>query len=288
MPKNPSHFKKGNALGGRYQKKDVSVGESNLTKEIPACHQERSTDWMFIAYPDSAPENWRDILHALHTPWVESPLHDKDLDPTDEEKKAHWHVLIIYPSLKSYAQVCKNIAGVCGSIPKICNNKKGMIRYFAHMDNPDKYQYGMDNIKCHGGAILSELAPLSKEAQKELRYDAIGEMYDYILENNIESFARFAKWAKDNRRDWHKLLCDNSALIIIGFIKSAHWEREKERERKAIQHQNNIRALHGMAVDESEIKDVYSGEGVLPSAWDVETEEIDPITGEILIKEVTQ
>lgn len=43
--------------------------------------------WTFIVYPDSAPDNWRDILDELHIPWVESPLHDKDQNPTGEQKK---------------------------------------------------------------------------------------------------------------------------------------------------------------------------------------------------------
>ena len=48
--------------------------------------------WTFIVYPDSAPDDWRDILDDLHIPWCESPLHDKDQNPTGEQKKAHWHV----------------------------------------------------------------------------------------------------------------------------------------------------------------------------------------------------
>ena len=37
---------------------------------------DRTRNWTVVLYPESAPENWRDILDALHIEWVESPLHE--------------------------------------------------------------------------------------------------------------------------------------------------------------------------------------------------------------------
>ncbi|HDT7711324.1 TPA: replication protein, partial [Enterococcus faecium] len=47
---------------------------------------ERTRNWTFVVYPESAPENWREFLDELHVPWVESPLHDKDVNPDGELK----------------------------------------------------------------------------------------------------------------------------------------------------------------------------------------------------------
>ena len=47
----------------------------------------RARTWTFILYPESAPENWRYILDGYHIPWVESPLHDKDVNPDGTVKK---------------------------------------------------------------------------------------------------------------------------------------------------------------------------------------------------------
>ncbi|WP_225354628.1 Rep family protein, partial [Ligilactobacillus murinus] len=55
---------------------------------------DRARTWTFIVYPESAPENWRDLLDEYHVPWVESPLHDKDINPDGTVKKAHWHVIL--------------------------------------------------------------------------------------------------------------------------------------------------------------------------------------------------
>ena len=55
---------------------------------------DRTRNWTVVLYPESAPENWRDILDALHIEWVESPLHEFDTNATGEVKKPHWHLLL--------------------------------------------------------------------------------------------------------------------------------------------------------------------------------------------------
>lgn len=54
----------------------------------------KGRDWAFIVYPESAPENWREILDDTHIRWIESPLHDKDFNPDGTIKKPHWHVML--------------------------------------------------------------------------------------------------------------------------------------------------------------------------------------------------
>ncbi|HAA0081853.1 TPA_asm: hypothetical protein GDG64_14435, partial [Listeria monocytogenes] len=56
----------------------------------------KGRDWTFIVYPESAPGDWRDILNKTHLRWIESPLHDKDVNADGEVKKEHWHILLSY------------------------------------------------------------------------------------------------------------------------------------------------------------------------------------------------
>ena len=51
----------------------------------------RYRQWTIVVYPESAPENWRNLLNGQT--WIESPLHDKDVNPDGTEKKSHWHIL---------------------------------------------------------------------------------------------------------------------------------------------------------------------------------------------------
>ena len=64
----------------------------------------RTRVWTFLVYPDSAPENWRDLLDEQHIEFIVSPLHDRDINPTGEPKKPHWHLMLTFEGKKSYEQ----------------------------------------------------------------------------------------------------------------------------------------------------------------------------------------
>lgn len=178
---------------------------------------ERTRNWTFVVYPESAPENWRELLNELHVPWVESPLHDKDKNPDGELKKSHWHVMLMFSSNKSYAQIKEITSQLRSPNPQKVANAKGMIRYFVHMDNPEKYQYEKNDIISHGGAdIASYLASTTQE-----RYELIKEMMSFVNENGILEMKDLLDYAMNERfEDWFPLLCDNSAYIVDSYIKS--------------------------------------------------------------------
>jgi hypothetical protein len=121
---------------------------------------ERTRNWIAIIYPESAPENWRDVINETRIEWVESPLHDKDINPEaeeDENKKAHYHIILLYPSQKSYEQVKSLTDSLNAPIPKPCVSVKGSIRYMVHKDNPEKYQYDWNEIKTSRRCGLRQL-----------------------------------------------------------------------------------------------------------------------------------
>jgi hypothetical protein len=87
----------------------------------------------------------------------------------------------------------------------------------AHLDNPEKAQYSVSDIKAHGGVDLAELLrPSSSE-----RYTLIGDMISYIRKNNVVEFQDLMDYALANEFDtWFPLLCDNSAFVVGQYIKS--------------------------------------------------------------------
>lgn len=177
----------------------------------------RTRNWTVVLYPESAPENWREILDDLHIEWIESPLHDSDLNATGEKKKAHWHILMLFGGVKSYEQVKEITDSLNAPRPERCHNAKAMVRYMAHLDNPDKAQYSISDIVAHGGVDLAEmLRPSSSE-----RYSLIKEMILYTRSAGITEFQDLLDYAADERfDDWFPLLCDNSAFVIGQYIKS--------------------------------------------------------------------
>lgn len=53
----------------------------------------RTRNFATVVYPESAPEDWINKLEELHVAVLVSPLHDKDINPSGEPKKPHYHVL---------------------------------------------------------------------------------------------------------------------------------------------------------------------------------------------------
>lgn len=130
---------------------------------------------MFLMYPDSMPENWKQILTDTGVAFAISPLHDKDKwtkadekeNPQHKEgtpKKPHYHVLVSYPNNTTIGPIDEIRAMVNGTEAKRVFAAIGQYRYHLHMDNPEKAQYdhsdrtilnGFDD-KNLGGKSLSE------------------------------------------------------------------------------------------------------------------------------------
>lgn len=177
----------------------------------------RTRNWTIVVYPESAPENWRDILDEMHIEWVESPLHDSDLNATGEKKKAHWHILLMFGGVKSYEQVMELCQDLNCPRPERCHNAKAMVRYMAHLDNPDKAQYSISDIVSHGGVDIAEL--LRPNASE--RYSLIREMIAFIRDNDIIEYQDIMDYAAEFRPDdWFPLLCDNSTFVINQYVSS--------------------------------------------------------------------
>lgn len=177
----------------------------------------RTRSWTFLVYPESAPANWRDYLDEEHLEWVESPLHEFDVNPTGEVKKPHWHVLLMFGGVKSYDQVHELIKPLNCTVPQRCHNAKSLVRYMAHLDNPDKFQYSVNDIVPHGGVDVTDLL---KPSASE-RYTLIRDMCQHVADVGVTEFFELMDYAmEEHYDDWFPLLCDNSAYIVNQYIKS--------------------------------------------------------------------
>lgn len=182
----------------------------------------RTRNWNVIVYPDSAPADWREVLEDLKIQWVESPLHDMDCNPDGEIKKAHWHILLAFEGNKSFEQVKEITDKLNAPIPVKCISMKGAIRYMAHMDNPEKYQYSPNLIISHGGFDLeSALKPTSSQ-----RLQVISEIMDYIDQEDITEYVDLLQYARLYKFDsWFAMLCDSCSYVVGQYIKSNRHKR---------------------------------------------------------------
>lgn len=177
----------------------------------------RTRNWTFVLYPESAPSDWRDQLDSLHVPWVESPLHEFDVNPDGEVKKAHVHVVLQYRNKKNYEQVKSITDQLSQPRPEPVADIRGMCRYLIHRDNPDKFQYDIKDIICHQGMDVADYFG----ATKQERYQAIADMMEFIESNHITEFTAFSSYCRHERfDDWFPLLCDSCARVIDMQIRS--------------------------------------------------------------------
>lgn len=186
-------------------------------KKSSGNREQRTRNWTFVLYEDSAPDNWVNILDDEHIEWIESPWHDKDVNADGAPKKKHKHIALLFGGVKSYEQVKEITDKLNAPIPQRCHNTKAMVRYMAHLDNPEKAQYSVSDIKAHGGVDLAELLrPSSSE-----RYTIIRDMISYVKSHNVSEFQDLMDYAAtEHFDDWFPLLCDNSAYVVNQYIKS--------------------------------------------------------------------
>lgn len=178
----------------------------------------RTRNYACIVYPESAPECWQSILSEQFVPSFISPLHDMDLNPTGEPKKAHYHVIIMFDSVKTSEQA-KSIFDLIGGVGcTAIQSLRGYARYLCHLDNPEKAQYNQDNVVSLCGADYSGAIGLAID-----KYKAIGEMIDFCEDNRVYSYSDLLKYARLNRFDWFRVLCDNGTVVIKEYLKSKLW-----------------------------------------------------------------
>lgn len=189
--------------------------------DLPKTQDKRSRGWTTLVYPESAVDNWMDLLGSQCFPVMISPLHDLDVNVTGEPKKPHYHVIMYFEGKKSRQQVLDyvNLIGGVGLEPVA--SMRGCARYLCHLDNPEKAQYKPQDVKCYGGADYMRTIGLATD-----KYVAIGEMIDFCDETHTYSYAALLRYARAERMDWFRVLCDNGTVVIKEFLKSKTWESE--------------------------------------------------------------
>lgn len=183
----------------------------------------KSREWTCLVYPDSAPENWKEILQKAFLETYISPLHDRDLNPDGTPKKPHYHVVLAWQGPTTYSNACE-IAKEFGGIvePRVVGSLRGICRYLCHLDNPEKAQYNPDDVICYNGADWDLVINLKSD-----KYRSLEEMMDFCNKYKITAFPDLNTYARAKRKaDWFRTLCDSGAYIMREYCKSLQWQLE--------------------------------------------------------------
>lgn len=183
----------------------------------------RTRNFATVVYPESAPENWIDIIRDSHINCLISPLHDSDLNPDGSPKKPHYHVLIMFDSVKTLEQ-CEEFTKSFGGVGKEkINSIRGYARYLCHLDNPEKAPYNPNDVINIGYEDYQELISLPTD-----KYGAIREMMQYCYSEGITNFSDLLMYASEYNETWFRVLCDNGTYVIKEFLKSMTYAIKQE------------------------------------------------------------
>ena len=190
---------------------------------------EKKRNWAFVLYPDSAPENWQEILQQTGLQCAISPLHE-DLNPDETEKKAHRHIILCYSTGGTTYNVVEKLTRgrLNGTIPQPLEQIKGYHRYLTHKDNPEKKQYDEADIISINGFSIRDYVELTKSEVTKLKM----EITDYVEENDIVEYQELLFGLKqDNKLDMWEVAANNT-IFADAYIRSRRHKLEKaERER---------------------------------------------------------
>ena len=156
---------------------------------------EKAYKWAFLVYPESAPENWKQILKDTQTRIAISPLHQ----PSDGkgEDKIHYHVICDFEGQKTNNQVDKISKLVNGTKAFTLISPIGYYEYLIHKNDPDKEQFkeGFNAITHMNGFDLETFQQIEKKDKLE---EASFSLIQAIRENEFIEFSQLVEYCYDN------------------------------------------------------------------------------------------
>lgn len=176
----------------------------------------KKRNWAFVLYPESAPDNWQEYLTETGLQCAISPLHQFDVNPTGEIKKAHYHVILCYSGPTSFNVVKKLTDELNQPIPQALEQVKGYYRYFTHKDNPEKYQYNDEDIQTINGFNILDYSDLTRTEVNLIKRRLIA----VIRENEIIEYSDFMNYVNDNLTEEDFDIAVNNTLFFNSYISS--------------------------------------------------------------------
>lgn len=189
----------------------------------------KGRNWAFVVYPDSLPENYEEIITDTGLPMAFSPLHDRDINPTGEEKKPHYHVICYYSNTTTFESVKKNVTDrLNGTIPIKLESLRGMFRYHLHLDNPEKFQYNDSDRKFYNGFDVHKVGEYTYTEISNM----LKEIQQFIIKNKITEYSDLLDILLDNELYSLWDVARNHTLLLNTYITSRRFKTTKERNSK--------------------------------------------------------
>lgn len=185
---------------------------------------EKARNWTLVFYPESAPSDYFDILQATGLPFAISPLHDHDINPNGETKKPHYHCIVCFPGPTTFSQVQKIAQSIGSNVaPKQLLSIVGMYRYFTHLDNPEKYQYNVEDIRVSNGFDIANYSALTTSQTVQI----LKTIQQLVQNRKIYEYSTLMDFLlKEDMFDLYQVACTHT-LFINHYISSRRHAKEE-------------------------------------------------------------
>lgn len=224
------------------------------------CDFDKARNVTFLAYLKDNGKTYGELLEfldGLQMPCACSPVHDADTYtagdivkwykrncnpdgtlpeelrggiPTEgQAKKEHVHVLLCAPGpwpADKFEDLVSEFVPV--SYFQKVNSTSSLLRYFAHLDSPQKHQYNALEIHGFGGIDLSPLLKTDKVTSIETLLDVM----DHIVTRKVEYYHSLVGWAISTG-DIDTICCvTGRASFFANYFKSQTDEKIAKQKRK--------------------------------------------------------
>lgn len=164
------------------------------------------------------------------------PVWSEVVPQVGDSKKAHIHTLLRVPGPRSSQYFTDMFADFGLDIGlwrwEKVEHVESMIRYFAHLDQPDKAEYSAFDVTGFGGIDLSCLVRSDSNGKLKI----LCEVQDYCISHNVKAYHVLCNWAFATR-DLDYINCvTGRASYWVGYFNSIAREDAK---RKAREKDNN-------------------------------------------------
>ena len=168
--------------------------------------------WLFIVYPESAPDDWIEKMKLTGVQFAVSPLHDKDKTVIGEFKKPHYHVIVIFDGPTTFLTASSFRAITRGPFPKVCEGLRGAYEYLIHKNDSDKAQYNSEDIQLFNGFEID----LSQKDVTRIKKDLV----HIIIKENITEYMQFILYVLYNLETEYYSVAMNDTYYFNTLITS--------------------------------------------------------------------
>lgn len=205
--------------------------------------------WIFILYPESMVDNWRDIIDdVLQVPCCYI-IHDKDnflLEEDEHERKVHIHLWVCWNNTVWYGAILKLLnkhlakpvidddgnekIGSCGSTAEPVFNPERAFLYLCHKDPKSlkksyKYKYDDSERVFLNNFDIGSIIELGKDEIIKIKKDLTYTIRDYHIFNTLDLFF----YIDENLDDFYMYVFQNFNQYFVNQC-TACWKKYAKKD----------------------------------------------------------